>query len=63
MREAEAWVSDRGGEGKVEAARRGAAAVREADFSERAKSRRVGKAEEEGLGRSGRAGPGSLFLF
>jgi hypothetical protein len=47
----------------VEAARRGAAAVREADFSERAKSRRVGKAEEEGLGRSGRAGPGRALSF
>ena len=51
MREAEAWVSDRGGDGKVEAA------VREADFSERAKTGRVrdGRRRVES---GGRAGPG-----
>jgi len=52
MREAEAWVSDRGGEGKVEAA------VREADW---AKTGRVRKAEEE-WSRAVRPGRASLFL-
>ena len=49
IREAEAWVSDRGGDGKVEAA------VREADFSERAKTGRVrdGRRRVESGGRAG----------
>ena len=63
MREAEAWVSDRDGEGKVEAARLGGGEG--GRFLRAGEVRQSREGGRRGLGRSSRARPGrvSLFLF